>query len=211
MGLTITWIGHSCFKIEKDGFAIVTDPYEDGYVPGLAPLKETANLVLTSHGHGDHNARSKVKLTEGKASPFRVSRIETWHDEVRGAKRGPNTIHIIETDGFRIAHLGDLGCELEKDQIEQLRGLDVCLIPVGGHYTIDGVQAAELVRRIEPRTVIPMHYRDDEDGFGFDVISPVDVFADEFGSVLRTGQSVFDADDVPEEQVVILRPRDLRS
>jgi L-ascorbate metabolism protein UlaG (beta-lactamase superfamily) len=68
--------------------------------------------------------------------------FETWHDEVKGAKRGPNTIHILEAEGIRIAHLGDLGCELEEDQIQKLKGLDLCLIPVGGHFTIDGKQAA---------------------------------------------------------------------
>ena len=86
-------------------------------------------MVLCSHEHGDHNAKDLVEIKEGKSCPFTITTIETFHDEVKGAKRGPNTIHIIDDGKVRIAHLGDLGCELEEGQIEQLKGLDVCLIP----------------------------------------------------------------------------------
>ena len=203
----ITWIGHSCFKIEIDGFTVVTDPYEDGSVPGIGPVRERADLVLVSHEHFDHNARSLVEVEEKADSPLRITQIASWHDDAGGSQRGPNTIHIIEADGLRIAHLGDLGCEPEAGQLEQLQGLDVCLIPVGGFFTIDGLQAAELVKRIRPKVTIPMHFRDDEAGFGFDVISGVNVFADQFDSVCRTSDSVLDLEQLPDAQVVILRPR----
>ena len=206
--MKITWIGHACFKIESNGYTLILDPYEDGYVPGLKPLRETADLVLCSHEHGDHNARDLVEITEGKSCPFSITTIDTFHDEVQGAKRGPDTIHIIDDGSFRIAHLGDLGCELEDEQIRQLKNLDVCMIPVGGHYTIDGKQAAELVHQIQPGVVIPMHYRDDEAGFGFDVISTVEDFADRMDSVVRLDQSTISADDLPDAQVLILSPRD---
>ena len=107
--MKITWIGHSCFKIESAGYAIITDPYEDGYVPGLKPLRESADMVLCSHEHGDHNARNLIKIKEGQKCPFTVETIDTWHDEVHGKKRGPNTIHILEAEGIRVAHMGDLG------------------------------------------------------------------------------------------------------
>ena len=207
--MKITWIGHACFKIESNGYTLILDPYEDGYVPGLKPLRESANMVLCSHGHGDHNAKDLIEITEGQSSPFTITTIDTFHDEVQGAKRGPNTIHIIDDGSFRIAHLGDLGCELEKEQIEQLKDLDVCMIPVGGHYTIDGKQAAELVHQIQPRIVIPMHYRDDKAGFGFDVISTVEDFAESMDSVVRLDQSTLSMDDLPDAQVVILSPRDV--
>ena len=82
-------------------------------------------------------------------------------------------------------------------------------IPVGGHYTIDGKQAAELVHQIQPRIVIPMHYRDDKAGFGFDVISTVEDFAESMDSVVRLDQSTLSMDDLPDAQVVILSPRDV--
>lgn len=207
--MKITWIGHSCFKIESNGFTLIFDPYEDGYVPGLKPLRESADMVLCSHDHGDHNAKDLVEISEEQSSPFSIEKIETWHDQVQGAKRGPNTIHIIDDGNVRIAHLGDLGCELDEEQIQQLKGLDVCLIPVGGHYTIDGKQAAELVHMIQPRLVIPMHYRDDKAGFGFDVISTVEEFAECMDSVTRLDQSYITLDDLPDAQVVILSPRDV--
>ena len=209
MSAKITWVGHACFKIEKDGFAVVTDPYEDGSVPGLLPVCENANLVIASHEHGDHNARQLVTVEEKADCPFTITQIATWHDEVQGAERGPNTIHILEAAGLRIAHLGDLGCDLEEAQIAQLKGLDVCMIPVGGFYTIDGLQAAELVKMLQPKVAIPMHFRDDAAGFGFDVISEVDVFAGQFDSVCRMSGSELDLEALPDAQVVILRPQNL--
>ncbi len=208
--MKITWIGHSCFKIEQDGYSIITDPYEDGYVPGLKRLREKANMVLCSHEHGDHNARSLIKTIPAEQCPFRITKLETWHDDVKGAKRGPNTIHIIEAGKIRIAHLGDLGCMPEKEQIEALKGLEVCLIPVGGHYTIDGRQAAELIRQIDPQKVIPMHYRDDEKGFGFDVIGTVGTFTEQMDSVCVLNEDTIDTEDLPDAQVIVLTPRDVR-
>ena len=207
--MKITWIGHSCFKIESAGYTIITDPYEDGYVPGLKPLRERADMVLCSHEHGDHNARNLVEIIKGKQCPFNVEKIETWHDEVQGKKRGPNTIHILEAEGIRVAHMGDLGCELEEEQIQRLQNLDICLIPVGGHFTIDGKQAAKLVQLLKPGLVIPMHYRDDAAGFGFAVISQVDDFTECMSSVLKTGSSSIDTDQMPDAQVVVLTPRDV--
>ena len=121
--MLLTWIGHSCFKIESNGFTLILDPYEDGYVPGLKPLRETADMVLCSHDHGDHNAKDLVEIKEGKNCPFTITTIDTFHDEVQGAKRGPDKIHIIDDGNVRIAHLGDLGCELEDEQIQQLKDL----------------------------------------------------------------------------------------
>ena len=87
--MKITWIGHSCFKVEEAGYRIVFDPYDDGYVPGLGPVRETAEEVLCSHEHGDHNARKRVTLVSGSKSPFTVTKIETFHDPLKGDRRVP--------------------------------------------------------------------------------------------------------------------------
>ena len=202
--MKITWIGHSCFKVEEAGYRIVFDPYDDGYVPGLGPVRETAEEVLCSHEHGDHNARKRVKLTSGGMSPFTVTKIETYHDPQKGALRGRNTIHILSGAGKRIAHFGDLGCELPADQLAQLENLDIAMIPVGGYYTIDAAQAADLVRKINPAHVIPMHYRGDGNSFGFDVIGTVREFTDLMDSVNFTGSCTVDLDNLPSEQVLVL-------
>ena len=203
--MIIKWIGHSCFKIEEDDFSVVLDPYADGMIPGLLPVREEANMVVSSHEHDDHNARENVSLMNFcESQKIRTEIINTYHDEVKGRKRGPNYITILYTQKERIAHLGDLGCELEEDQKEKLKGLDALLIPIGGYYTIDSDAAHKLVEELNPRIVIPMHYRDD--GFGFDVISTKDRFIELEGKVTQLEESYLDTKDEFPMRVVFLRP-----
>lgn len=130
--MTITYLGHSCFKVESRGYVVVLDPYEEGSVPGYGPVREEADAVLCSHGHRDHGAVGCVTLRQGEVSPFAVETIHTWHDDRQGVLRGPDTIHILDDGQCRVAHLGDLGCELTPEQKEKLKGLTALLIPVGG-------------------------------------------------------------------------------
>ena len=171
--MKIQWHGHSCFQIYTQGGSVVFDPYEDGSVPGLAPLRLTADAVYCSHGHRDHGAASLVTLT-GKACPAQVETVSCFHDDKLGVLRGKNTIHILSAEGLRIAHLGDLGHMLSGKKLEALRGLDALLIPVGGHYTIDAAAAKKLVDELKPRVVLPMHYR--LGGMGYDVIAELDAY-----------------------------------
>ena len=171
--MKLIWNGHSCFTLETAEGSVVFDPYQEGSVPGLSRLHLTADSVLCSHEHRDHGARELVTLT-GHAPAFSVETISTFHDPEGGALRGPDTIHILSAEGMRLAHLGDLGCELAPEQLDRLRGLDVLLIPVGGYYTIDAKQAQALAEELKPRIVVPMHYRSDT--FGYDVISGVEDF-----------------------------------
>lgn len=208
--MKLTWIGHSCFRVEKDGFCILTDPYQDDSVPGLLPVREKANIVICSHEHGDHNGRAAVLLADAVPNPFRIEKIETYHDHAQGAKRGRNQITILDDGENRIAHLGDLGCELEPEQLEKLKNLDAVLIPVGGYYTIDASQAAELVREIAPRIVIPMHYRSESEGFGFEEIGTVEEFTDKMDRVKCISSSQLETTCGQEAQVIVLRPANRR-
>lgn len=205
--MKITWIGHSCFKIEKDGYSLILDPYADGSVNGLAPIRETANLVLCSHEHGDHNARDVITIQGNGETPFLITKIPTYHDNQKGAKRGANIIHLISDGETKIAHLGDIGCMLEQKHIEQLQGLDLLLIPVGGFFTIDANQAAELSNQLNPRIVVPMHYHDNKRGFGFDVLGTVDAFTEKMQSAMTLSGSEIDSTDKYEAQVVVLKPK----
>ncbi len=204
--MTITWLGHSCFKVESGGYAVILDPYADGYVQGLGPLREKANQVLCSHGHGDHNAVQVIDVVPGGPSPFQVTVLDTYHDDVRGAKRGPNKIHILDDGTFRVAHLGDLGCALTDAEAEALRGVDVLLVPVGGFFTIDAKQAKAVADRIGPRVTVPMHYRGES--FGFDVLAPLADFTSLCGDV-----KVYDTNtltltkDTPRQTAVLACPR----
>lgn len=206
--MKITWLGHSCFQVEKDGYSVVFDPYEDGSVPGLEPVRVEADAVFCSHGHHDHNAVQNVTLKHtGRPSSFQVSTIATYHDPWQGAKRGADTIHILDDGTTRLAHLGDLGCELEPEQKAQLKNLDVVLIPVGGFYTIDAAQAAALVREITPKLVIPMHFRDDKMQFGFEVIDEVKHFTDLCKGAVYLADDNVSTDETFDEQVLVLSPK----
>jgi len=186
--MLLTWIGHSCFKIQdkngSDGIVVVTDPFDKKV--GLKPPAFEANIITVSHGHDDHN---NVKSLRG--DPFiidsageydikgvSVQGVESYHDDKHGKERGLNTIYRIELDDISIGHLGDLGHTLENKQLEVLAGIDILLVPVGGKYTLDAKQAVEVVSQVEPRIVIPMHYS--VPGLKLD-IAGVDKFIKEMG------------------------------
>ena len=202
--MTLTWLGHSCFLAESQGFRLILDPYEPGSVPGYQPISAQADQVLCSHEHRDHHGVDQVTLRQGGVSPFTVETISTWHDDQQGALRGPNTIHILDDGQCRIAHLGDLGCQLTATQKDQLKGLDALLIPVGGYYTIDASQAKALADELKPRVVIPMHYRGE--GFGYDVIGPLDAFTALCGNVVSYPGSQLELTAQTPEQVAVLKP-----
>ena len=207
--MKITWIGHSCFKIEDTDCSIVIDPYEDGSVDGLSPVREKANMVLCTHEHGDHNFRDGVEITPSSFNPFSIETIDTFHDDVGGKKRGRNKIFIISDGKERFAHFGDLGCY--PDNLDSLVGLDVALIPVGGFFTIDGAMAARIIKKIRPRITIPMHYRDDGKGFGFDVLSTIEPFVKCFDSVSFLNESSIDTSTVSKSGIIVLSPKALRN
>ncbi len=165
----ITWQGHSCFKLQDklgpDGVTVVTDPFDKKI--GLKPPQFEADIVTVSHDHYDHD---NVKALRGKPyvidcageydlKGVSVVGVEAFHDDKGGSERGKNIIYRFEIEGILIAHLGDLGHELNNSQLEILAGTDILLIPVGGKYTLDATKAVEVVSQIEPRIVIPMHYK----------------------------------------------------
>ena len=133
--MKLTWHGHACCTVETTQGTLVIDPYEDNYVPGLAPIRLSADQVVCTHQHRDHNAVQIVALS-GNAPTYQLTDLETFHDQVQGAKRGKTLMFLLEADGMRLAHLGDIGCALTPEQAEQLKNLDVLLLPVGGFFTI---------------------------------------------------------------------------
>ncbi|HIS21335.1 MAG TPA: MBL fold metallo-hydrolase [Candidatus Spyradocola merdavium] len=161
--MKIQWLGHSSFRI-LGSKTIVTDPYGE---IGLRFPDVRADIVTVSHGHHDHNAVEAVKGEPAivddagmhKIADLSIMGYNTAHDDEQGAKRGHNIVFVIQMDGTRVAHLGDIGCIPDHNVLGALQKVDVLLLPVGGNYTIDGEQAAELVKLIQPRTTIPMHYK----------------------------------------------------
>ncbi len=199
--MKLTWYGHACFKLETAEGSIVFDPYENGYLPKLALPEISADAVVCSHGHGDHSAADAVTLT-GRTPTFKMTQLSCFHDEVRGLKRGKNLITVIEAEGKRIAHFGDLGHELSRAQLKELGSIDVLLIPVGAVYTIDAETAKQVCEKVQPKLIVPMHYR--MGNAGLQNVAPVEDFLALYpeAEVLRLGKSSWDISEIPQSVVV---------
>ena len=156
--MDIIWHGHSCFELVSGGYSAVIDPFQDTSVGTAYPhVRLTADAVYISHEDRDHNFREGVTLRNtGKANPFAVTELETYHDIMRGRLRGMNTVRIFAAEGMRVAHLGDLGAKPTPEQMQQLQGLDAMMIPVGGIYTIEPGTAYYLCEQLQPRVIIPI-------------------------------------------------------
>lgn len=165
----ISQLGHSCFKIQDKqgpgGITVITDPFDKS--TGLKMPSLEADIVTVSHDHHDHNNTGAIRgnpfiinsAGEYDIKGIMIEGVESYHDDKQGAERGKNIIYRIEIDDITVAHLGDLGQVLDNKQLEKLVGVDILLIPVGGIYTLDAKKAVEVVSQIEPRIVIPMHYK----------------------------------------------------
>ena len=203
--MKITYIGHACFKVEEEGYSLVLDPYKDGSVPGYGNVREKANEVLCSHLHGDHGAVENVEIIDGDTSPFMITLLTANHDDQGGALRGKSNITIMQSKKYKVAHLGDLGEPLNEQQLIALSDLDVLLIPVGGHYTIDAKQASDLVKILKPRITIPMHYRTSQ--FGYEVIGTLDQFTQYFDTTELNQDTLEINDEI--KGVMVLKPKTL--
>ena len=158
----IDYLGHACFKLDDE---LVIDPYKDGSVPGLEPLRVSAKKVICSHEHADHSGRECVKLESGECG-FEILEVPSFHDDKQGTLRGPNTIFVITSgSGEKLVHLGDLGHFPNEEQLAAISNADYLLIPVGGYYTIDAEMAAKICETANPKCIIPMHYRTKESGY----------------------------------------------
>ena len=163
--MDITWLGHSCFKIKGKQVAIITDPFPPdlGYSLG----KPAADIVTVSHQHPSHSyvsgvdgePRAVTGPGEYEIGGVLIIGIAAFHDEERGKQRGKNTVYLMEVDGVSVCHLGDLGHVLTAEQVEEIGDVDVLLLPVGGVSTINAEMAAEVIRQLEPKVVVPMHYK----------------------------------------------------
>ncbi len=189
--MEISWLGHSCFRIRGSQATVITDPYSPdvGYSLG----KPKARIVTVSHQHPGH---SYVQGVGGEPRPITgpgeyeisgtlIIGIASFHDAENGSQRGRNTVYLMEIDEVSLCHLGDLGHMLTSEQIEELGNVDILLAPVGGVSTIDAPVAAELARQLEPKVVIPMHYKTEALSWELD---PVGRFLREMGVEQVTSQ-----------------------
>ena len=163
--MEIVWLGHSCFRIRGKEATIVTDPFDRTL--GYPVKKLTANIVTVSHPHPQHSfledvaGSPKVISRPGEyeiANVF-INGIATFHDADRGEHRGKNTVYLVQIEEMSICHLGDLGHVPTAEQIEQMSDTDILMVPVGGGATIGAAAAVEIISLLQPKLVIPMHFK----------------------------------------------------
>lgn len=177
--IDIYFYGQACFKIKGKSGSVVFDPYDE-QMTGLPKLKVDGDIVCVSHNHEDHNNSDAVKLSADASSgsiaegkPFLISGpgeyeksgisivgVSSFHDNTEGSERGKNIIYNVRIDDVNFVHLGDFGQKkLTQEQVEELSSCDVLLIPAGGVYTIEAKDAPDIISQLEPRVIIPMHYK----------------------------------------------------
>ena len=214
--MDIYWYGQACFKLKGKTASVVIDPFYPDFTGLKLPKEVQGDVILCSHQHQDHNNSEGITKADGKkpmvfkdpgeyeVGGVVISGISSFHDDSQGLERGKNIIFHLMFDGLDIVHLGDLGqSKLTEEQVAEIGETDILLIPVGGTYTIDGKVAASLVSQLEPRIIIPMHYK--IEGLKFE-LDPVDNFLKEMGAegVVAQPKLSTTKDKLPEEPMVVV-------
>ncbi len=189
--MKITYLGHSSFLLKGNNAQVVIDPFDADKL-GIKFPKVEADIVTLSHHHDDHNASHQVGGEpivfdipgEYEVKGVRIHGFDTYHDKSKGEERGKNTMFRFEIDDVSVLHCGDLGHTLSSETIQEINGADIVLIPVGGIYTITADEARQIVEKLEPSIVIPMHYRDPNlkpNISQYEEMSPVEDFLEKVG------------------------------
>ena len=154
-------MGHACFSIEHKGWTVVIDPYNSDYTTGYPLLKVKADTLLVSHEHYGHNYREGVILSGRPQNecPFEITTLEVDHDSVGGIMRGTCLIHVLEADGLKVAHMGDIGTVLTGRDLSTLFGADALMVTAGSCRGLPAQEVWRLTEEIFPKAIIPMHYR----------------------------------------------------
>ena len=211
--MKLQYIGHASFRIISEmGTTVVTDPY-NGKMTGFDMERVRCDVVTVSHHHSDHDCMDAIlgnpavldEVIACAADDIAVESYATFHDDAKGAKRGNNLVFTFLVDGIKVVHMGDIGC-LDEEIVGKIRGCDLLLLPVGGTFTVDYVGAKWYVDQVQPKIVVPMHYKTDEHSFNID---GVEVFLSQFDETNVTRSTsdtltLFDAPNNDKTQFVIL-------
>lgn len=211
--MKIQYLGHACFRlISSIGTAIICDPYKSDMV-GFSMPKVSCDVVTISHHHDDHDCLDEVwgtpSVLEGEvavaADDVAIQSIKCFHDDKMGKLRGENHVFCFLIDGLKVVHMGDVG-EKNEELARRLQGCDVLLLPVGGIYTVDAEGAKWYVDKIQPKVVVPMHYKTAEHNFEIDGVEKfLQLFPLEQVRHLHTETLLLE--DVPQEFFVAVLDR----
>lgn len=210
--MKVTWFGHSSFLIENsDNEKILMDPYDE--VLGGCPYRGSVNIVTISHNHFDHNFLDYINpgaviinsVCSYENKTIKIQGYPSFHDRFMGKKRGDNIIYVIETEGYRLCHLGDLGHMLSQEQIDLLGEIDILFIPVEGNFTLDEETAAKLCKKLNSRVIVPMHYKCDNINYP---CHGIEKFIALMKNAMNINSNYFIFDDFlnKNNQVLILKP-----
>jgi len=201
--IKIKWLGHACYKIYFDDIQCVIDPFEDGSVPGYKNIDTSADIILASHQHFDHYGMNSVRQLLRMVHGVNVKKVHTFHDEKGGSLRGENIVHVLDYNGTKIAHFGDIGHVLTQQQIDEIGDVDVALVPIGGTYTVVAEQAKTICQQVNAKIVIPMHYRSSD--MGYEVLETTENFEKMFDNVEHHNSDEFIVPDKITPKAVILQ------
>jgi L-ascorbate metabolism protein UlaG (beta-lactamase superfamily) len=213
--MKVKWLGHSAFLLTSGGgVKVLTDPYKSGSFDGAVgykPITEKADVITASHKHDDHYCLEG--LPEGyecvtevgthEAAGLTITGFKTYHDTSEGKDRGSNIVFVIEIDGIRVCHLGDLGHSLSAEDAAAIGKVDVLLLPVGGFYTIGPKEAVDVMKTLAPAVTIPMHFKTEPLGFP---IKPVEDFLSLAGDAERPGttETEITKDSLDDRRIIVL-------
>lgn len=213
--MDIYWGGQALVKLKGKNASVIIDPFDPDFTGLKLPKDLTADIVLATHSHEDHNNTSVVSSPTGKPMIFTMSGeyevlgvvitgISSFHDDSQGSQRGKNIIFHLMFDGLNLVHLGDLGqTKLSEEQITQIGEVDILFTPVGSIYTIDSKAAATIISQLEPKIIIPIHYK--IEGLKFE-LEGVEKFLKEMGAEGVTPQPKLSIskEKLPEEPMVVV-------
>lgn len=207
----IYWLGQAAFRLKGKDATVIIDPFDPDFTGLKLPKDLTADLVLKTHDHKDHSNVSAVsgeKIVisgpgEYEIKGVAVTGVSVYHDKKNGEERGRNTIYNVQIDGLNVVHLGDLGHTLSEEHVAQVGSTDILLIPVGSVYTIDAKDASEVVVQLEPKIIIPMHYK--LPGLKFE-LNDVSLFLKEMGAeeIVTQAKLTITKEKLPDEPVVVV-------
>lgn len=213
--MEVSYLGHSAFKVSNKNVTIVMDPFDPAMLGIKFPKIDRADVVTLSHQHADHNFVANLPSSafvisgpgEYEVGGVTIRGVASFHDDKKGEERGKNTIYVVTIDGVSVCHLGDLGHLLSDEQKEEIGGVDILMVPVGGIFSLDASVAKATVMELEPLVVIPMHFNRPElkqETFG--KLDGVDKFLKEMGAegVVPQAKLVTSKEKLPETTTVIV-------
>ena len=181
--MDITWLGHSCFRLHDADMVVVTDPYPAAI--GLRVDNRPASIVTVSNRHPNHSASENL---EGDYKVFTDPGEYEYNGVTARGVMTPltegqlveerNVAFTIEIGGINICHLGDIAAPLTTRMVDELKPVDVVLIPTGGHCTMTMDQVYQTLQDLDAKIAIPMHFK--TEGITVD-IDPVDPFVQRMG------------------------------